>query len=187
MFGPAAVQQWLDAGRWPTWLDNFHNASFQAYVARLWWEWPGPQVATLGSAIGVAATVWLARNRDADAAWAILMAGALLWAPLGWVYYEWFLFPPLAALLAQRRIPYAVWPLAIAFVWPITGQRHPRHRHIPRRPDSVDLFLGPTRPPVRLVQLDASTAGRRPHTSDESRAPNPEPRLAAYFKSYFFM
>ena len=62
------------------------------------------------------------RNRDADAAWAILMAGALLWAPLGWVYYEWFLFPPLAALLAQGRIPYAVWPLAIAFVWPITGR-----------------------------------------------------------------
>ena len=40
-------------------------------------------------------------------------------------------------------------------------QRRPRDRHVPRRSDSVDLFLGPARPPVRHVHLDASPAGRR--------------------------
>jgi hypothetical protein len=50
------------------------------------------------------------------------MTGALLWAPLGWVYYEWFIMPPIAALIAQRRLPWAALPLVIAFVWPISVQ-----------------------------------------------------------------
>ena len=152
-------------------------------------EWPGRPFATLGSAIGVAATVWLARNRDADAAWAILMAGALLWAPLGWVYYEWFLFPPLAALLAQRRIPYAVWPLAIAFVWPITGQDvRVTGTFLDGQIQSI-YFWGSARRPVRLVQLDASDRRPTPTHDDlaQPRAPSLEPRRPAYFKSYFFM
>jgi alpha-1,2-mannosyltransferase len=187
VFGPAAVQQWLDAGRWPTWLDNFHNASFQAYVARLWWEWPGPQVATLGSAIGVAATVWLARNRDADAAWAILMAGALLWAPLGWVYYEWFLFPPLAALLAQGRIPYAVWPLAIAFVWPITGRDvRITGTFLDGQIQSI-YFWGLLGVLLTLCSSTIRPPADAHRGSDESRAPEPRAPTPAYLRSYFFM
>ena len=84
-------------------------------------EWPGEIVAAAGAAAGLSATVWLAHKRDADAAWALLMTGALLWAPLGWVYYEWIVAPPLAALIAQRRIPRAAWLLVVAFVWPITA------------------------------------------------------------------
>jgi hypothetical protein len=121
VFGPASLKQWLDASRWPSWLSHFHNASYQAYVNRVMWEWPGEIVATAGSGAGIAATLWLARTRDANAAWALLMTGALLWAPLGWVYYEWFLVPPLAALILERRLPLPAWLFVIPFVWPITG------------------------------------------------------------------
>jgi hypothetical protein len=121
VFGPAALVQWFDAARWPSWAAHFHNASFQGYVARVMGEWPGEIVAAVGAAAGISATVWLAHKRDADAAWALLMAGALLWAPLGWVYYEWIVVPPLAALIADRRIPRAGWLLVVAFVWPITA------------------------------------------------------------------
>lgn len=121
VFGPSALVQWFDAARWPSWTAHFHNASFQAYVSRVMWEWPGEIVARIGSGAGILATVWLAGKRDADWAWALLMTGALLWAPLGWIYYEWFLVPPLAALIAQRRVPRAAWLLTVAFVWPITG------------------------------------------------------------------
>jgi hypothetical protein len=65
--------------------------------------------------------LWVAHKRDVDAAWALLMAGAILWAPLGWVYYEWLLVPPLAALITERRIPPVAWVLAIPFVWPISA------------------------------------------------------------------
>jgi alpha-1,2-mannosyltransferase len=120
VFGPDAVKQWLEAARWPTWLAHFHNASFQAYVSRVMFDWPGEHVASIGSAAGILSTVWIAHKRDVDLAWAFLMAGAILWAPLGWVYYEWCLMPPIAALLAERRIRPAAWLLVIAFVWPIT-------------------------------------------------------------------
>jgi hypothetical protein len=121
VFGPSALMQWLDAARWPTWRAHFHNASFQAYVSRVMWEWPGDHVASIGSAAGILATLWVAYKRDLDAAWAMLMTGAILWAPLGWVYYEWFLVPPLAVLIAERRLPRAAWLLVVPFVWPITG------------------------------------------------------------------
>ena len=121
VFGPDAVLQWFEAARWPTWLAHFHNASFQAYVSRVMWDWPGPIVASVGSGVGILATVWLAFKRDVDAAWAVLMAGAILWAPLGWVYYEWCLIPPIAVLIAQHRIPRGAWLLVIPFVWPISA------------------------------------------------------------------
>ena len=121
VFGRAALAQWFAAARWPSWADHFQNASFQAYVARVMTEWPGEIVASVGAALGLLATVWLAHKRDADSAWSLLMAGALLWAPLGWVYYEWILVPPLAALIVERRLPRVAWLLVIPFVWPITG------------------------------------------------------------------
>jgi len=105
------------------------------------------------------------------------MAGALLWAPLGWVYYEWFLFPPLAALLAQRRIPYAVWPLAIAFVWPITARDvRVTGTFLDGQIQSI-YFWG-----LLGLLLILCTSTIRPLTDthirpDEPRAPNLEPRL----------
>jgi alpha-1,2-mannosyltransferase len=121
VFGPATLEHWVHSSQWPTWQANLQNASFQGYVGRVMLEWPAQHVATIGSALGVLATIWIARLRDADVAWALLMAGALLWAPLGWVYYGWFLMPPIAALIAERRLPRAAWLLAIPFVWPINA------------------------------------------------------------------
>lgn len=121
VFGHATLEHWVHSSQWPTWQANLLNASFQGYVGRVMFEWPAQHVATIGSALGVLATIWLARLRDADVAWALLITGALLWAPLGWVYYVWFLMPPIAALIAERRLPRAAWLLAIPFVWPINA------------------------------------------------------------------
>ena len=120
VFGFAALREWLDAAQWPNWVAHFQNASFHAYVGRVMHEWPGEIVARVGSAAGIIGTIWIASKRDRDAAWALLMTGALLWAPLGWVYYEWFVVPPLATLIVQRRLPGIAWVLTIAFVWPIS-------------------------------------------------------------------
>jgi hypothetical protein len=120
VFGLDSLEQWFTAARWPNWQHHFQNASFQAYVGRVMFEWPAPIVATVGSVLGALATIWLAYTRDdTDVAWAMLMAGTLLWAPLGWVYYEWIIMPPLAALIAARRLPWVTWFLLISFVWPI--------------------------------------------------------------------
>jgi hypothetical protein len=121
VFGHATLERWVHSSQWPTWQANLQNASFQGYVGRVMLEWPAQHVATIGSALGILATIWIARLRDADVAWALLMTGALLWAPLGWVYYVWFLMPPIAALVAERRLPRAAWLLAIPFVWPINA------------------------------------------------------------------
>ena len=121
VFGHDTLERWVHAAVWPTWQANLLNASFHGYVGRVMFEWPAQHVATIGSAVGVLATIWLARLRDADLAWALLMTGALLWAPLGWVYYVWFVMPPIAALVAERRLPRAAWLLAIPFVWPINS------------------------------------------------------------------
>ena len=121
VFGPDALEHWLAAARWPNWQYHFQNASFHAYVARVMYEWPGSIVASLGAVLGTLATIWLAYKRDADLAWALLMTGALVWAPLGWVYYEWILMPPVAALIAQKRLPWVAWLLALSFVRPIRG------------------------------------------------------------------
>jgi Glycosyltransferase family 87 len=121
VFGPEALTQWFEAARWPTWVVHFQNASFHGYVARVMWEFPGPLVASIGAAAGIAITIWLAHTRDADAGWALLMAGALLWAPLGWIYYGWFVMPPLAALAAERRLPRVAWLLVLPLVWPIAA------------------------------------------------------------------
>jgi alpha-1,2-mannosyltransferase len=121
VFGHATLERWVHAAQWPTWQANLLNASFQGYVGRVMLEWPAQYVATIGSALGVLTTIWIARLRDPDLAWALLMTGALLWAPLGWVYYVWFLLPPIAALLAEHRLPRAAWLLAIPFVWPINA------------------------------------------------------------------
>ena len=119
VFGLAALTQWLGAAQWPTWAAHFQNASFHAYVGRVMLEWPDAIVARAGSTVGIAATIWVASKRDHDTAWALLMTGALLWAPLGWVYYEWFVVPPLAALIVHRQLPRIAWLLTIAFLWPI--------------------------------------------------------------------
>ena len=169
---------------------TFPQRVFPGYVARRDAGVAGRR-SPLGSAIGVAATVWLARKRDADAAWALLMAGALLWAPLGWVYYEWFLVLLLAALIAQVgcRVRYGrSRRLRLADHWLI----RPRHRHPPGRADPIDRFLGPPRTPGFVICSSTlrpppePTSAPAPRTA---RIPSPEPRIptAADFRSYFFM
>ena len=121
VFGPAALGQWFEAAQWPTLGVSLPQRVLPRVRGARHVGVAGEIVASMGSGLGILATVWLAHKSDPDAAWALLMTGALLWAPLGWVYYEWIIVPPLAALIVDRRIPRAAWLLVVACVWPITG------------------------------------------------------------------
>ena len=155
VFGPDAVLQWFEAARWPTWLAHFHNASFQAYVSRVMWDWPGPIVASVGSGVGILATVWLAFKRDVDAAWAVLMAGAILWAPLGWVYLR--VVPDPADRRTHRPASNPSWRLAARYPVRLAdfGVPDTNHRNTARRANPFDLLLGAPR------TLDAALRFRR--------------------------
>ncbi len=190
VFGPDALLQWFEAARWPTWLAHFHNASFQAYVSRVMWEWPGPIVASVGSGVGILATVWLAFKRDVDAAWAVLMAGAILWAPLGWVYLR--VVPDPADRRAHRPASNPSWRLAARR--PVRLADHTLTRCASPVPCSTGKF-------ARSTSGGSSDSGwcsafRRapkdsPINNPHSTIPNPQSALrnrhCNYFKSYFFM
>src|SRR5262245_11285771 len=59
-------------------------------VQPLWWA--------AVAAVGVVTIVALARTRDRDKAWAILLIASLLVSPLGWVYYATIVAGPLVAV-----------------------------------------------------------------------------------------
>ena len=72
----------------------------------------------------IAAVTYLAwrSNRDVDQTFVLTSAAMLLISPLGWIYYLWFLMPPLAALLAdggrlsRRQLWLVAAGLALLFV-----------------------------------------------------------------------
>ena len=119
VFGPDAIRDWVGVlAHQPRMETHFFNAAFRGIVAR---SLPGDwlPVASIASVIGVAVTVWRAvRTRDMDLAWLLLMTGALLWSPLGWVYYGWLLMPPAAALILRGALPRAVWIGALLWCCP---------------------------------------------------------------------
>ncbi len=63
-------------------------------VQPLWWASVLVVVAAAGRA--------LARTRDIDRAWALLVAGGLLISPLGWMYYLTLLTGPAVAVIGRR-------------------------------------------------------------------------------------
>jgi hypothetical protein len=58
------------------------------------------------------------RDRDLDRSWLLVMAGALLWSPLGWVYYGWFLMPPLAVMALSGRLTTGMRLWLGLWLWP---------------------------------------------------------------------
>jgi hypothetical protein len=76
------------------------------------------------AASGAALTVYIVvrRNLGADRDFLLLLLAILIFSPLGWVYYAWFLVPPLIAVGAggffQRQRTVLVPAYAAAF-WPL--------------------------------------------------------------------
>jgi hypothetical protein len=105
------IQSLSNVGWW--WLPM--NASWQGVVARVFQggatmqplvHAPGivPALSVTGSAVICAASAWAAYRAQTsaggtDAAVLILLAGAILASPLGWVYYLPLIVPPLAGVL----------------------------------------------------------------------------------------
>lgn len=70
----------------------------------IWLLWIG-----IGGALGVLTLAALGRGdspESVDQDFALLLAGSVLFGPLGWIYYLWLALPPLLPLLARG------WPLA---------------------------------------------------------------------------
>jgi hypothetical protein len=74
--------------------------------------------------IGLGLTTWSVyrRRMDADRSLALLAVASLLFSPLGWVYYAWFLVPPLLALICTGRLAAQrafLVPSVVASLWPL--------------------------------------------------------------------
>lgn len=118
VFGPNTYLQWLDVFQARRMDAHFLNASFPGFVARTVGA-HGARAAQVVAGVGVLLTVVVAaRSRQIDKSWLLLMAGALLWSPLGWVYYGWLLMPPIVALAINGRLPLLAWGWILLWLWP---------------------------------------------------------------------
>ena len=103
-----------------TWAEHYMNASVLGFLERSlstseWQQVPlidAPQVvvplwATLCAAIGVATLSRVRGTSDVDRQFLLVTTAALLLSPLGWLYYLWFLAPPVIAIAS--RLDRATW------------------------------------------------------------------------------
>jgi Glycosyltransferase family 87 len=118
IFGSAAFRGWLGVLDSPRMDQHVHNASFAGAAARTLGS-QGLAAASVIGGVGLLLTVAAAvRSKDVDRSWLLLMAGALLWSPLGWIYYGWLLMPPMIGLALRRRLPALMWAWALLWLWP---------------------------------------------------------------------
>ena len=133
VFGPSAYRDWLAVMHEIDWAWIYHNASLRSVLDRAFSAHAGsaPLVEAPGLAlwtwrvafvVGCAAALVLAvRDRQpghVDRALATLIPTSILLSPLGWTYYIWWAFPPVAAvaLAAGRdRVHRALLVASLAF------------------------------------------------------------------------
>ncbi len=140
VFGVAAHVDWLRALGSVTWQWAAMNASVSGFVTRLFGDCPyftaaaplpgvvRPLSLGLGAVIAALTLVAIGRSSGRAAVnhdFVLLLLGALLVSPLGWVYYWWLALPPMIAVvvgwgtspcrprsarLAAVGAPALVWP-----------------------------------------------------------------------------
>lgn len=133
VFGLEAHRSWLQALGTTNWEWAAMNASLLGAISRWFGESPyftpvasAPWIVRplwLASAAAVAATSLILASRargvaGVDYAFALLLVGALLVSPLGWVYYWWLPFGPVVAVLFKRR-PSFFWLVAPLLLVPL--------------------------------------------------------------------
>jgi hypothetical protein len=158
------------------------NASLLGMLTRLFTEsvWYVPFVSlsartvwllwlAIGVVMGLATLLVTSRGEspeDVDQDFMLLLASAVLFCPLGWVYYLWLALPPLTALLS-RGWPFAAakegqrWPrvlltiMVLAFLWPPISTRIGQPEFIgPRRsPELPPIGEGWLVPPSAFATL----------------------------------
>ncbi|MBP1777986.1 MAG: hypothetical protein H6Q86_3997, partial [candidate division NC10 bacterium] len=117
------------------WAWPVMNGSSLGFLTRLLSA--NPQLAPIAEIPGVVRPLWLItaasgsaltvyivarRNLGADWAFLLLLLAILIFSPLGWVYYAWFLVPPLIAVGAEgffRRQRALLLPAYAAAFWPL--------------------------------------------------------------------
>jgi hypothetical protein len=117
VFGIAAFRAWIEEIGGPRMTQHFLNASALGFLARagIADELVGRCAVAAGLVVSLVAA---RRTRDVDRAWVVLLSAALLWSPLGWIYYVWFLIPPLVALGVRRRLFASALIAAVLWTWP---------------------------------------------------------------------
>lgn len=126
LFGLEAHRAWINHLSSVSWAEHYVNASVLGFVERTFsiseWQqvpivnWPQvvrPVWLLAGGGICVA-TLWRVRHvADLDRQFLLTATASLLVSPVGWVYYAWFLMPPLAAGLTSRENPMPAWRVGL--------------------------------------------------------------------------
>ena len=135
VFGIAAHVSWIRALRGIDWSWLAMNGSLLGFVTRVFSR--SPQLVPLAAQPDVIIPLWLVaaalglavtlvavvrRRCEVDRAFLLLLVASLLFSPLGWVYYAWFLIPPLVAICGQglfhRQRAWLI-PALVAGLWPV--------------------------------------------------------------------
>lgn len=118
VFGWDALHDWANLLSIPPPVEQlryFINASLAGVCARA----GVPSVVALLLAGGVAlSTIIATRTGSTDRAWLLVITGALLASPVGWVYYFPLVCGPLALLAVQGGLPVWTWWLWPALAFP---------------------------------------------------------------------
>jgi len=104
VFGELAFADWIQTLRAvpdPDYATHFLNASWVALTSRAHLPY---FVGLSCSAATVGTMLWLVRTRNEDETWMLLLTGALLACPMGWVYYQPILLGPVVALAMAGRL-----------------------------------------------------------------------------------
>jgi hypothetical protein len=138
-FGLESHLAWLRALGAADWSWPVMNASMLSVLSRA--LSPHPMLAHAANRPELAGPFWLAASGlvlgatfvqlwltrpSADHAVLLLLSSSLLVSPLGWVYYGWFLLPPLAALWRsgfRSRQGWLLAPAVVASFWPLAATR----------------------------------------------------------------
>jgi hypothetical protein len=131
LVGVAAYADWIRQLGGVTWAEHYMNASLLGLLERTFSATPWGRhplmdipgairplwVIATGTVCALTYLSWRS-TRDVDRLFLMTGAAMLLVSPLGWVYYLWFLMPPLAALLAEpgRLSRREAWLLAIGLI-----------------------------------------------------------------------
>jgi hypothetical protein len=115
--GVAAYRSWIGALQSVNWTEFPMNASLWGFLARAFTETPtgafepvlvlpGRAVSAIGmlATCGILAATWFAlagRSTSNSKSLCLLLSAGLLCSPLGWIYYFWFLLPPLAGMASR--------------------------------------------------------------------------------------
>ena len=132
--GPESYLSWLRALRSTDWSQSAMNASILGVLSRSLSANPYfapfvhrpdlilPLWAVLAVSVAACTIGAVVRREQTDASFSLLLLAGLLVSPLGWVYYWWFVLPPLVVLIGKgllRKQWVLAVPIVLSALWPL--------------------------------------------------------------------